>query len=203
MVVNIYRHFGIFRIVRMFCSIYFVLIKADGTSKSSFCFGLWHQRDESLDDSSYLRCYGPKLVVAVKVEFSAVRVAAEVQRLIPIDGESKDAQEEHPHGAEEQGVELAYHCRRPELEHTHTHIKRKNIFCQPDKSSCFGGPELWRLKQNPLRGNISHLMFIRKGSKWHSHKAESLLAHKYVAQLHKDWSKMKIDFIFFFNVFSF
>lgn len=72
-------------------------------------------------DDSYLRCYGPKLVVAVKVEFSAVGVAAEVQRLIPIDGKAKDAQEEHPHGAEEQGVELAYNCRRPELERTHTH----------------------------------------------------------------------------------
>lgn len=68
----------------------------------------------------YLRCYGSELVVAVQVEFSAVRIAAEVQRLIPVDGEAKNAQEEHPHRAEEQGVELAYHGRRPELEHTHT-----------------------------------------------------------------------------------
>ena len=64
---------------------------------------------------SYLRRYGSELVVAVKVEFSAIRVAAEVQSLIPVDGEAKNAQEEHPHRAKEQGVELAYHRRRPEL----------------------------------------------------------------------------------------
>ena len=71
--------------------------------------------------SLYLRCYRSELVVTVQVEFSSVRIAAEVQSLIPIDGEAKNAQEEHPHRAEEQGVELAYHRRRPELEHTHTH----------------------------------------------------------------------------------
>lgn len=45
----------------------------------------------------YLRCDRSELVVAVQVEFSAVGVAAEVQRLIPVDGEAKNAQEEHPH----------------------------------------------------------------------------------------------------------
>lgn len=71
----------------------------------------------------YLGCDGSELVVAVQVELSAVGVAAEVQRLIPVDGEAKNAQEEHPHRAEEQGVELAYHGRRPELEHTHTQVR--------------------------------------------------------------------------------
>lgn len=45
----------------------------------------------------YLRCDRSELVVAVQVEFSAVGVAAEVQRLIPVDSEAKNAQEEHPH----------------------------------------------------------------------------------------------------------
>lgn len=66
---------------------------------------------------SHLRCYGSELVVAEQVEFAAVRVAAEVQGFIPVDGEAQNAQEEHPDRSEEQGVELAYHRRRPELEH--------------------------------------------------------------------------------------
>lgn len=86
----------------------------------------------------YLRCYGSELVVTVQVELSAIRVTAEVQRLIPIDGEAQNAQEEHPHRAEEQGVELAYHRGRPELQHTHTHThgQRESGFRQPDQCSC-------------------------------------------------------------------
>lgn len=45
----------------------------------------------------YLRRYWSELVVAVQVELSAVGVAAEVQRLIPVDGKAENAQEEHPH----------------------------------------------------------------------------------------------------------
>lgn len=69
---------------------------------------------------AYLRCDWSELVVAVEVELTAVRVAAEVQRLIPVDGKAQDAQEEHPHRTKEQGVELANHRWRPELD-THTH----------------------------------------------------------------------------------
>lgn len=65
--------------------------------------------------AAYLRRDRSELVVAVQVEFSAVGVTAEVQRLIPVDGKAENAQEEHPYWAEEQGVELAYHSRRPEL----------------------------------------------------------------------------------------
>lgn len=83
---------------------------------------------------SYLWRYGSELVVTVQVEFSAVGVAAEVQRLVPINGEAQNAQEEHPHRAEEQGVELANDRRRPELQHkrTHTiaHIMHSQMQCQ-------------------------------------------------------------------------
>lgn len=68
---------------------------------------------------SHLWCYGSELVVAEQVEFSSIRVAAEVQSFIPVDREAKNTQEEHPNRAEEQRVELADDCGRPELEHNH------------------------------------------------------------------------------------
>lgn len=69
---------------------------------------------------SHLRCYGSELVVAEQVELPAVRITAEVQSFIPVDGKTQNSQEKHPHRAEEQGVELADHRRRPELQHEGT-----------------------------------------------------------------------------------
>lgn len=79
----------------------------------------------SVGARSHLRRYGSELVVAEQVEFPAVGVAAEVQSFVPIDGEAKDAQEEHPDRSKEQGVELADHRRRPELERMRTHRERR------------------------------------------------------------------------------
>lgn len=47
-----------------------------------------------------------------------------MESFIAIHCKAQDAQKEHPNRAKEQGVELAYHRRRPELKHKHTNTQK-------------------------------------------------------------------------------
>lgn len=62
--------------------------------------------------NTYLGSYWPELIVTEQIYLSFVWLTAEMQSLVPINRKAQHSKEEHPHRAEEEGVELADHSWR-------------------------------------------------------------------------------------------
>lgn len=62
--------------------------------------------------NTYLGSYWPELIVTEQIYLSFVWLTAEMQSLVPVNCKAQHSKEEHPHRAEEEGVELANHSWR-------------------------------------------------------------------------------------------
>lgn len=86
-----------------------VILKTTGEKKNLCVLGSQCLRPHW---NTYLGSYWPELIVTEQIYLSFVWLTAEMQSLVPINCKAQHSKEEHPHRAEEEGVELADHSWR-------------------------------------------------------------------------------------------